>query len=74
MVRAVEKGFELSEASNTPVMLELRIRACHVHGSFDTKTNRAPAYSSRRLLEGPRFDYGAHLPSHPPPTPRSRKR
>ena len=58
MVRAVEKGFELSEASNTPVMLELRIRACHVHGSFATKTNRAPAYSSRRLLEGPRFDYG----------------
>ncbi len=34
IVRAVEKGFELSEASNTPVMLELRIRACHVYGSF----------------------------------------
>src|SRR5690606_39993762 len=31
IVRAVEKGFELSEASNTPVMLELRIRACHVY-------------------------------------------
>ena len=58
MVRAVEKGFELSEASNTPVMLELRIRACHVHGSFATKTNRAPVYSSRRFLGGPRFDYG----------------
>ena len=57
MVRAVEKGFELSEASNTPVMLELRIRACHVHGSFATTTNRIPAYSSRRLLEGPKFDY-----------------
>ena len=27
MVHAVEKGFELSEATNTPVMLELRIRA-----------------------------------------------
>ncbi len=57
MVRAVEKGFELSEASNTPVMLELRIRACHVHGSFATRSNRAPTYSSRRFLEGPRFDY-----------------
>src|SRR5712691_481668 len=34
IVRMVEKGFELSEASNTPVMLELRIRACHLHGSF----------------------------------------
>ena len=58
MVRSVEKAFELSEASNTPVMLELRIRACHVHGSFSTTTNRAPAYSSHRLLDGPRFDYG----------------
>ena len=58
MVRAVEKGFELSEASGTPVMLELRIRACHVHGSFATRANRAPAWSSRRPLEGPRFDYG----------------
>jgi len=58
MVRAVEKSFELSEASNTPVMLELRIRACHVHGSFPTRPNRPPAYSSHRHLEGPRFDYG----------------
>ena len=58
MVRAVEKGFELSEASSTPVMLELRIRACHVHGSFATRANRAPAWSSRRPLEGPRFDFG----------------
>ena len=57
MVRAVEKGFELSEASGTPVMLELRIRACHVHGSFATKTNRPPEFSSRRPLDGPRFDY-----------------
>ena len=57
MVRAVEKGFELSEASNTPVMLELRIRACHVHGSFAATANRTPAYSSRNRLDGPRFDY-----------------
>ena len=34
IVRAVEQGFELSEASNTPVMLMLRIRACHVYGRF----------------------------------------
>src|SRR6266496_255114 len=32
IVRAVEQGFALSEASSTPVMLELRIRACQVHG------------------------------------------
>ncbi len=57
IVRAVEQGFALSEASNTPVMLELRIRACHVHGSFPTKANRPPTYSNHRLLDGPSFDY-----------------
>ena len=40
IVRIVEKGFELSEASHAPVMLELRIRACHVTGSFAAKDNR----------------------------------
>ena len=38
IVEMVEQGFELSEASSTPVMLELRIRACHVHGSFGRRT------------------------------------
>src|ERR1043165_4419269 len=32
MVKAVEDGFALSEASKTPVMLQLRIRGCHAHG------------------------------------------
>src|SRR5881394_58970 len=39
IVNAVKKGFELSEASNTPVMLQVRIRACHVHGRFATTDN-----------------------------------
>src|SRR5699024_6388113 len=39
IVQAVKDGFELSEASNTPVMLQLRIRACHVHGSFVASDN-----------------------------------
>src|SRR5882724_7234611 len=56
IVRAVETGFELSEASNTPVMLEVRIRACHVHGSFRAKTNRPPAMSLRQALEAPERD------------------
>ena len=43
MVRMVEHGFRLSEASNMPAMLELRIRACHVRGSFECKDNVAPA-------------------------------
>jgi indolepyruvate ferredoxin oxidoreductase alpha subunit len=49
----VEKGFELSEASNTPVMLELRIRACHVHGRFIARDNRAPAMTVREAMENP---------------------
>ncbi|HYX00456.1 MAG TPA: indolepyruvate ferredoxin oxidoreductase, partial [Reyranella sp.] len=56
IVRAVESGFELSEASNTPVMLEVRIRACHVRGSFRTKANKPPAMSLRQALETPQRD------------------
>ena len=58
IVHAVETGFELSEASNTPVMLEVRIRACHVHGSFRTKTNQRPTMSVKDALEAPRRDTG----------------
>ena len=57
IVEMVEQGFELSEASSTPVMLELRIRACHVQGSFRTKANQAPAISKKHVLENPDFDY-----------------
>jgi indolepyruvate ferredoxin oxidoreductase, alpha subunit len=58
IVDMVEQGFQLSEASNTPVMLELRIRACHVRGSFETKDNRQPEFSRRNVLQNPDFDYG----------------
>jgi indolepyruvate ferredoxin oxidoreductase, alpha subunit len=58
IVRAVETGFELSEASNTPVMLEVRIRACHVRGSFRTKANQRPTMSVKDALEAPRRDTG----------------
>jgi indolepyruvate ferredoxin oxidoreductase alpha subunit len=53
MVNMVEKAFELSEASNTPVMVEVRIRGCHVHGRFKTKDNKKPAYTLREALENP---------------------
>jgi len=56
IVNAVEKGFELSEASNTPVMLELRIRACHVHGHFSTKDNVRPAFTLKDAIEHPKRD------------------
>ncbi|WP_137922290.1 indolepyruvate ferredoxin oxidoreductase subunit alpha [Hydrogenophaga sp. 2FB] len=57
IVSAVERSFELSEASSTPVMLQLRIRACHVHGSFECKDNKAPVVSTRNLIEQPAYDY-----------------
>jgi len=57
IVDMVEKGFELSEASNTPVMLELRIRACHVHGQFTAKDNKRPDFTLREAMENPVRDY-----------------
>ena len=58
IVKAVEDAFELSEVSSTPVMLEVRIRACHVHGSFTAKDNRPPPFTLRQALENPRRDTG----------------
>src|SRR6185503_10504963 len=56
IVKAVEDGFELSEASNTPVMLLVRIRCCHVHGKFAAKDNKRPAFTMAQALENPRRD------------------
>jgi indolepyruvate ferredoxin oxidoreductase alpha subunit len=53
IVKAVGQSFALSEASNTPVMLEVRIRACHVHGHFETSDNIRPAYGLKQALENP---------------------
>ncbi len=72
MVRLVEEGFALSEASNMPAFLQLRVRACHVRGSFECKDNLAPAVSRRRVMEEPAaFDYGRL--AHPPATFRQEK-
>jgi indolepyruvate ferredoxin oxidoreductase alpha subunit len=56
IVRAVEQGFALSEASNTPVMLELRIRACHVHGRFTARNNVRPQFTLKDAIEKPARD------------------
>jgi indolepyruvate ferredoxin oxidoreductase, alpha subunit len=72
MVRMVEEGFRLSETSNMPCLMELRIRACHVRGSFEAKDNVRPAVSTRALMENPAgFDY-MRL-AHPPVTFRQEK-
>src|SRR5215203_4568133 len=56
IVKAVETSFELSEASNTPVMLMLRIRACHVYGRFTTKANKRPEFTIAEAMENPERD------------------
>jgi indolepyruvate ferredoxin oxidoreductase, alpha subunit len=56
IVQAVKDGFDLSEASNTPVMLQLRIRACHVNGQFVASDNRRSAFSIKDALENPNRD------------------
>ena len=66
LVRSVEKAFELSETSSTPVILELRIRACHMFGSFATKDNVAAAHSANNRLGPAPFNYDRL--SHPPAT------
>lgn len=53
IVQAVEHGFALSEATNTPVMLELRVRACHVHGRFIAKNNVRPSFTLKDAMENP---------------------
>ncbi|MCY3877590.1 MAG: indolepyruvate ferredoxin oxidoreductase subunit alpha [Rhodobacteraceae bacterium] len=66
IVDSVEAAFELSEASNTPVMLQLRIRACHVQGSFRAKDNAAADISIRSRLAEPaphQYDQLAHPPA-----------
>src|SRR5436190_10746942 len=73
IVDMVEKGFQLSEASNTPVMMELRIRACHVRGSFKAKKNQAPAVSTRHQLDGPPKEFIYDRLAHPPAIFRQEK-
>jgi indolepyruvate ferredoxin oxidoreductase alpha subunit len=57
IVKAVGDGFALSEASNTPVMLMVRIRSCHVTGSFQTRDNVRPSLTVRDALSNPRSDF-----------------
>jgi len=53
MVDMLEKSFELSEASNTPLFFQMRIRACHLHGQFAAKDNQRPAFTVADALQHP---------------------
>ena len=67
IVNMVEKSFELSEVSNSPVMVELRIRACHVQGSFVAKNNQLANVSTLNKEDEPASFLYDRL-SHPPVT------
>ncbi|MEU7632175.1 indolepyruvate ferredoxin oxidoreductase subunit alpha [Nocardia sp. NPDC049220] len=56
IVDAVEAGFELSEASNTPVFLLLRLRSCHLHGGFEAKDNQRPPMTVTEAAQQPKRD------------------
>ncbi|HSM62755.1 MAG TPA: hypothetical protein VK833_02335, partial [Gillisia sp.] len=56
LVKAVEQSFLLSEASNTPVILQLRVRSCHLHGQFVAKDNKRPEYTLAEALNNPLRD------------------
>ena len=67
IVDTVEKSFELSEASNTPIIMQLRIRACHVQGRFIARNNKKPPINTRARQKDPApFNYGRL--AHPPVT------
>ncbi len=67
IVTMVEHAFPLSEASNAPVMIQLRVRACHLQGSFAARDNVAPPVGTRSPLSEPAaFDYSRL--AHPPVT------
>jgi indolepyruvate ferredoxin oxidoreductase alpha subunit len=67
MVDMVENGFQLSEATNTPVILGLRIRACHMQGEFNTKNNKKSLINTIDKADSPAiFDYDKL--AHPPAT------
>ena len=67
IVRSVHKSFELSEHSHTPVMMQLRIRTCHMQGRFIAKNNVKPEISSVNKV-GEVAPHNYDLIAHPPST------
>lgn len=56
IVDLTEKAFELSEASHLPVMMSLRIRACHMTGHFVARDNKTPKYNTNNPLPEARYE------------------
>ena len=56
IVQTVENGFLLSEGSRTPVILQLRIRACHMTGRFVARDNMRPRMTVAEAAANPERD------------------
>src|SRR6201981_1550432 len=53
IVRAVEQGFELSEATQTPAMPDLGFPPCTVHGRFIARDSVRPKFTLKDAMENP---------------------
>ena len=56
IVELVDEAFEMSEATHTPIIMEFRIRACHVTGRFVCKDNKIGKFNRNNPLTEPVFD------------------
>ncbi len=56
IVDLVEKAFQLSEASHTPVLFEMRVRGCHQTGTFTARDNKRPPMTVSEAAENPNRD------------------
>ena len=56
VVDLVEDAFDMSEATHTPIIVEFRIRACHVTGRFECRDNKMPKYSAKNPIQDPVFN------------------
>ena len=48
--------FDLSEACSMPVFFNMRIRACHLTGSFKTKNNKTGRYNANNPVPEQNYD------------------
>ncbi len=56
LVEMTEKAFEMSEAAHLPVFMTLRIRACHMTGSFIAKDNKVPEFNLNNPVPEAAYD------------------
>ena len=56
MVELTEQCFGISEASNMPVFLNMRIRACHLTGTFIAKDNKIANFNFNNPIPEQKYD------------------